>query len=292
MIPKTFEYYAAGSVDEAVELLQKHGDEARVLAGGHSLIPAMKLRLADPPVLVDISGIEDLSYIEANGDHIAIGAGTTHHDIASSPVLAEGWTALSEAASGIGDVQVRNRGTIGGALVHADPAADLPPVMLALDARMVARGPDGERVIDGADFYLAIFTTTLNPGEILTEVRIPRGSGAAGSAYLKLARKASDFAVVGAAAWLQLDEDGACSAARVAMTGVSDVPYRAEGVEEMLAGKTLDDETLREACARAAEGVEVVGDVHASADYRRAVAGVYARRALEKALERAMAAAS
>lgn len=287
MIPKQFDYFAPTSLDEAIQLLEEHGAGASILAGGHSLIPAMKLRLAAPRVLIDIGRVPGLQYITVDDDHITIGALTTHHQVAVSPEIAGAWSVLSEAAGGIGDPQVRNHGTIGGSLAHADPAADLPPVMMALEAQLEARGPNGTRTIPAVEFYPAIFMTALEPGEILTAIRLPRPTPGTGSAYLKLARKASDFAIVGAAAVVTVDAGGRCTGARVGVAGVGDVPYRAYAVEERLTGKVLNDDTLRQAAAAAADGIEVVEDVHASAEYRQAMAVVYVRRALERALKRA-----
>lgn len=290
MIPKAFEYYVANSVDEAADLLRRHGEDAKLLAGGHSLIPAMKLRLATPAVLIDIGRIPELAYIRVEDDGIRIGAGTSHHRLETSAALARLWPALTDAAATIADPQVRNRGTLGGTLAHADPAADMPAVMLALGAELAVRGPEGSRTVNIDDLFLTLFTTTLAPDEILTEIRLPRPAPRTGSAYRKLARKASDFAVVGVAAAVTLDETGACTAARVGITGVADLPYRAAGVEDLLVGRKPDDEALAEAAARAVDDVDVVGDVHASVDYRRHVAVVYTRRVLAAAVERAAAA--
>ncbi|MFO7246110.1 MAG: xanthine dehydrogenase family protein subunit M [Thermaerobacter sp.] len=287
MIPAAFAYHRASSVDEAVRLLQELGDDARVLAGGHSLLPAMKLRLARPGAVVDIGRIEGLRGIRRQVDHVEVGALTRHADLAAARLPA-GLEALAECADRIADPQVRRRGTIGGSLCHADPSADWPAAVLALEGQLVLVGPGGERVVPAAEWFVAPFMTALQPGEILTAIRFPVPQARSGSAYLKLARKASDFAIVGAAARVTVDGSGRCTGAAVGVTGVGDVPYRATAVEDLLVGRVLDDQVIAEAAARAVEGVDPVSDVHAGAEYRAQVAQVYVRRAVQEALGRAL----
>ncbi|MFN8558260.1 MAG: FAD binding domain-containing protein [Dehalococcoidia bacterium] len=214
MIPAPFTYFAPSTVDEAIALLQQHGEQAKLLAGGHSLVPLMKLRLATPAVVIDIGRLPDLAYIRREGDAIAVGALTTHHMLESSALLRADLPLVAEAAAAIGDVQVRNRGTIGGSLVHADPGGDLPAVALALDATLVLRGPAGERTVNAEDFFLGMLTTAIEPDEVLTAVRLAALPGRAGYAYQKAANKASGYAVVGIAAAVALAADGTVAAAR------------------------------------------------------------------------------
>jgi carbon-monoxide dehydrogenase medium subunit len=282
MIPTQFDYVAPTTLDEAVALLAEHQDEAKILAGGHSLIPAMKLRLAQPQLLIDIGRLKDLSYIREEGDRISIGALTTHYELESSARLRELCPLVPACAASIGDVQVRNKGTIGGSLAHADPAADWPAAVLALDAELVARSSNGERTIRAADFFVDMLTTALTPGEILREIRIPRAAARASQTYLKLPHPASGFAVVGVAVNLAHKGDK-CEAVAIGITGVAVKAYRAAAVEQALAGQTLDEQTCAAAAAHATDGVELNADLFASADYRRHLAAVYTRRALAAA---------
>ncbi len=287
MIPASFDYVAAKSLDEALSLLAKHKDDAKLLAGGHSLLPALKLRLAQPKVLIDIGRIKDLSYIREQGGQIHIGAMTTHFQIESSDLLHRVCPLLPETAKNLGDVQVRNKGTIGGSLAHADPAADWPAAVLALGGEMVAAGPKGERVIKAGDFFVELFTTALQPNEVLKEIRFAAPKGRVGQCYLKFRHPASGFAVVGVAASLTLDGSGKCQSAGVGITGVSPKPYRASGVEGPLKGNAPDAKTLAAAAAHAADGVRTNSDLFASGEYRQHLAQVYTRRALETAASRA-----
>jgi aerobic carbon-monoxide dehydrogenase medium subunit len=289
MIPAQFDYLAPATLDEAVALLSQHQDEAKILAGGHSLIPAMKLRLAQPQLLIDIGRIKDLSYIREQGGQISIGAMTTHYQLESSERLRAICPLLPECASHIGDVQVRNKGTIGGSLAHSDPAGDWPAAILALDAKMVAVGAGGERLIKAEDFFVDMLTTALEPSEILREIRInlEQGQRAPGQSYMKVAQPASGFAVVGVAVNLTLDAGGACQSSRIGITGVAVKAYRASGVENALNGNALDSQIIAAAAQHAADGVEANEDLYASADYRRHLAQVYTRRAIEAAVERA-----
>jgi len=287
MIAQNFEYMAPASLSEAVSLLQKHGSRAKILGGGHSLIPMMKLRLATPEVLIDLGRIPELSYIKEDGNTIRIGALTTHHAVETSGVIQKRAAALAEAAGLIGDVQVRNKGTIAGSIAHADPAADYPASILALDATIVALGPKGERKIPASSFFVDMLTSDLEPGEIVREIQITARSGKTGSAYLKMAQKASGFAICGAAAVVELDGSGALSHVAVGITGVGNKAFRAVETEKALNGKKPALDVLKAACEKASAGVVALDDIHASADYRLDLARIFARRALEKALERA-----
>jgi aerobic carbon-monoxide dehydrogenase medium subunit len=286
MIPATFDYIAAKSLDEAISLLAKHKDDAKLLAGGHSLLPAMKLRLMQPKVLIDLGRIKDLSYIKEEGGQIRIGAMTTHFQVETSDLLRRTCPLLPETASHLGDMQVRNKGTIGGSLVHSDPAADWPAAILAIGAELVATGAKGDRVIKASDFFIEMLTTSLQPGEVLREIRIPAGKGKVGQAYVKVRHPASGFAVVGVAVNLSID-GGKCQSAGIGITGVSPKAYRAANVESALKGSALDAKTLAAAAAHAADGVDVNSDLYASAEYRKQLASVYTRRALETAVARA-----
>jgi carbon-monoxide dehydrogenase medium subunit len=280
MIPASFDYEAPKTLDEAFALLSKNED-AKLLAGGHSLLPAMKLRLAAPSVLVDLSRIKGLSYIREAGDKIAIGAMTTHADVAASDLLERDSPLLKQTANHIGDVQVRNRGTIGGSLAHADPAADYPAAILALDAELVARSKDGERTIAARDFFTGLFTTDLHDGEIITEIRVPKTRDGS-TAYEKFHHPASGFAVVGVAVVVHA-KGGNIQHAEIGITGVAPNAYRATKVEQALRGKGVS--TIAEAAQHAADNVEPLSDYFASAEYRKHLAVVYTQRALEAALQ-------
>lgn len=287
MIPAQFDYQAPKSLDEAISLLAQHPDEAKILAGGHSLIPAMKLRLAQPGLLVDIGRIKDLAYIREEGSRISIGAMTTHYQIESSALLKQNCPLLPECASHIGDVQVRNKGTIGGSLAHSDPAGDWPAAILALGAELVAQGKAGERVIKAEDFFVDLLTTALQPGEILREIRIGKPQGRYGHAYQKVRHPASGFAVVGVAASLGFAGNGSCESAAIGITGVASKAYRARSVESALTGKQLDEQTVAAAASHASDGVDANSDLYASEEYRRHLAAIYTRRAINTALSRA-----
>ena len=279
MYPANFDYKRPGSVDEAIALLSKHGDDAKVLAGGHSLIPAMKLRLAQPAVIVDIGRIAGLSYIRDAGGAIAIGATTTHQEIETSARLRDRSPLLAETAAHIGDLQVRNKGTIGGSLAHADPAADYPAAILALDAEIDLVGPRGIRTVKASAFFVDLLQTALAADEILTEIRVP--ATAQTVAYVKTEQKASGFALAGVAAVVGAD------GIRVGVTGVAATAYRAVAVEEALAGqRTPGAAAIAAAAARAAQNVEPLSDIHASAEFRAHLAQVNTRRAIERALAR------
>ncbi|MDQ2977461.1 MAG: xanthine dehydrogenase family protein subunit M [Acidobacteriota bacterium] len=284
MIPAQFNYEAPSTIEEALMLLAQNPDEAKVLAGGHSLIPAMKLRLAQPSLLVDIGRIKDLSYIREEGNKILIGAMTTHYELESSTLLKKICPLLPDCASHIGDVQVRNKGTIGGSVAHSDPAGDWPAAIIALDAEMIAVGPGGERTIKADDFFVDLLTTALVAGEILREIRIAKPAGRFGHSYQKVRHPASGFAVVGVAAALQLGTDGSCQSAAIGITGVASKAYRAAAVENALQGKMLNDRTIAEAASHSTDGVDLNSDLYASEDYRGHLAQVYTKRAIQKAV--------
>ena len=281
MIPESFDYQRAGSVSEAISLLQQAGGETKILAGGHSLIPTMKLRLATPESLIDIGGIAELKYINDKGDYLAIGAGTTHWAIESSDLVLQKAPALSQAAGQIGDVQVRNRGTIGGVLAHSDPQADYPGVVLALDATIVVQGSGGERTIPVSDYFTGLWETALGENEILTEIRIPTDNANANSCYLKFPQPASRYPYVGCAVAMSTS-GGNCSDVRVGYSGVGEFAFRDSGVEGSIKGQTLNESSIASASAKAAEGRNVLSDVFVSEEYRRAMAQVYTKRALTK----------
>jgi carbon-monoxide dehydrogenase medium subunit len=286
-VPAAFDYHPATTVDEAIALLQQYGDDAKILAGGHSLIPAMKLRLSQPGHLIDIGRVGGLSYIREEQGVVAIGSMTTYTSIERSNLLRRYFALLPEGTSLIADQQVRNRGTIGGSVAHADPAADMPGIVLALKGEIVAQGPNGKRSIKADDFFTGTFETALNPDEVVVELRFAIPPARTGSAYEKLANKASHYAVAGCAAVITLDGAGTCTAASVAITGAAMQVARASAVEAALVGKKLDEATIAEAASHAADGLELVSDIHGSKDYRRQMCSVIARRAIANAAARA-----
>ncbi|MEA2641040.1 MAG: aerobic carbon-monoxide dehydrogenase medium subunit [Chloroflexota bacterium] len=288
MTPASFAYFAPQSLKDVFELLDEHGDDAKLLAGGHSLIPAMKLRLAQPPVLIDLAHVPELrGGIRLDGDTLVIGAMTVHADVAASEIVRQRLPGLAYAAERIGDVQVRNRGTIGGSIAHADPAADFPVILTALDASFTLATASDVRTIPAEAFFVDYFTTTLAPNEVLTEIRVPLPPAAAGTAYEKLGNPASGFVEVSAGVLLIRGSDGTCTSARVAVGGLAGAPTRARATEAALVGQPLTPETIAAAAALAAEGTQPDGDLYANAEYKRHVAGVYTRRALETAAQRA-----
>jgi carbon-monoxide dehydrogenase medium subunit len=280
MFAAPFEYARPKTLDEALSLLTRHGDAAKIVAGGHSLIPAMKLRLARPKVLVDIARLEGLRRIEERDGRMAIGALVTHAEIAEDGLLARRCPLLPETARVIGDVQVRNKGTIGGSLVHADPAADWPAAVLALEAELEVAGPKGRRTIKASEFFVDLLETVVRPDEILCEIRVP--ATGASVAYEKTEQKASGFALCGVAVVV----DAAAQHVRVAITGVAPVPYRATAVERALESQPLNAQTIAAAARRAAENVTPLTDIHASGDYRVHLAEVNTARALQRAASR------
>jgi aerobic carbon-monoxide dehydrogenase medium subunit len=282
MIPLAFDYEVAESVDHAIELLGQHGDEAKLLAGGHSLLPIMKLRLATPTVLVDLGRLGDLNYVNDEGDHLAIGAMTRHCDMERNATLQEHCGLIAYTASLVGDPQVRHRGTIGGSISHGDAASDLPSALLALDANFVVKGSDGERTVAAGDFFEDYLQTTLAPDEVLTEIQVPK-LGGAGWSYKKFNRRAQDWAVVGVAAVVE-QSNGSIGSARIGLTNMGSTPLRATAAENALSG--ADPSSVAEATGSADEGTSPSSDIAASDEYRRHLARVLSRRAVEEALER------
>jgi aerobic carbon-monoxide dehydrogenase medium subunit len=281
VIPAAFEYARAGSVDEAISLLGSNED-AKVIAGGHSLLPLMRLRFARPALVVDIDRLSDLEYVRDGGDHIEIGALARMCDLAVDPLLRAESPLVAYTASVVGDPQVRHRATLGGCVAHGDPASDPPTTLLALDGRLVVRGPGGEREVAAKDFFKGIFETDLGPQDILTSVRVPK-TGSAGWSYQKFHRRAIDWAIVGVAAVVHRD-NGTISSASVGLTNMGATPLRAAGVESALAGGPATAETVAAAAEHAAEGTDPVSDTNASSEFRQHLAKVLTRRALEEAL--------
>jgi carbon-monoxide dehydrogenase medium subunit len=279
VIPARFDYDVAESVDHAIELLAAGGGDAKLLAGGHSLLPAMKLRIARPEKLVDIGRLSDLAYVKDGGAHIAIGALTRHAAVASDALLAEHCPIVSYTAGQIGDPQVRHRGTLGGTLSHGDPASDMPAVMLALGAEFVVDGKGGERVVPAAEFFTGVFETALAPDEVLVEARVPKLGASTGWAYLKANRRAQDWATVGVAALVHRD-DGSVAGASIGLVNMGATPLRAKAAEDALAGGS----TPVDAAARVTEGTEPPSDQAGSSEYRAHLAQVITRRAIEQAL--------
>ena len=278
MIPARFDYDVAESVDHAIELLGEGGEDTKLLAGGQSLIPALRLRLARPARLVDLGRLADLAYVRDDGTHVAVGAMTPHATVAGDPVLAEHCPIVSHSAAQMGDPQVRHRGTLGGTLSHGDPASDMPAVMLAIDAELVARGKDGERMIPAAEFFKGVFETALAPDEVLVEARVPKLAPSAGWSYLKASRRAQDWATVGVAALVHRD-DGTIGGASIALVNMGGTPLRARAAEDALAGGA----SISEAAELVTDGTEPPSDQAASSEYRAHLARVIARRALEEA---------
>ena len=279
MIPSTFDYEVAESTEQAVSLLGSRED-AKILAGGHSLIPLLKLRFARPSLLVDIGRIDDLSYVRDTGEWLAIGAMTRYKAIRENPLVQEHCPIVSHTAGLIGDPQVRHRGTIGGSLAHGDPASDLPAVMLALGAELVIVGPEGERTVAAAEFFRGVFETAVGPREVLTEIRVPKLGTWTGWSYLKFTRRAQDWATVGVAAILRHEHDAAVSEARIALTNMGATPLRATAAEEALVAGEADP------AAHIADGADPATDVSASAEFRAHLARVMGKRAIEEALGR------
>ena len=287
MIPAAFDYRRPTSLAEAVQLLAVHADEAKILAGGHSLVPMMKLRLAMPALVIDIGRLSELRGIREHNGTLIIGAGTTQHDAEVSPLLQQHCPLLAETAATVGDVQVRNRGTVGGSIAHADPAADWPAAILAVGARLKLVRAGGERLVDAADFFVDMLTTVMDSQEILTEIHVPVNPPRTGGAYLKVAQPASGFALTGVAAQVTLGADQTVQRVAVGITGVSGKAYRAHVTEQVLQGQAATAATVAQAAEQATAGVEALGDLHASAEYRLHLTRVYTKRALQQALERA-----
>lgn len=288
MFPASFGYVAAHSVEEALQLLTKHGEDAKLLAGGHSLIPAMKLRLASPRTLIDLGTVPGLRGVRIDGDAMSIGALTVHADVAASELVQKHLPGLADAASVIGDMQVRNRGTIGGSVAHADPGADFPVILTALNASFVLQSIAGSRTVAVDNFFIDFYTTTMKANEVLTEIRVPLPMSGSGTAYAKLPHPASGYVVVSAGVLVTRQASGSCALARVVLGGLGSRPIRAQATEAELQGKPLTPEVIAAAAAKAAENSDPADDTYASAEYKRHVATVYARRAIEAALKRAV----
>jgi carbon-monoxide dehydrogenase medium subunit len=284
MIPGSFEYYAPRSLNDAVKFLADHRDDVKILSGGQSLLPLMKMRLSKPGFIVDIGRIPGLDMITEAGDNLILGGLVTHAQIEASDMLGNKCPLLPQTATTIADVQVRNRGTLGGSIAHADPAGDWPATALALNAEVKIAGPNGERWVKCAEFFLGLLMSVLEPDEIVTAIKVPVTSGDK-TAYLKAAPRSSGFAVVGAAVRLTLDAAGTCSRAAIGITGVTDKAYRAERVEQMLTGKKLDATVIEEAAREACRNIEVIEDINGSAEYRKQLTEVYVGRAIEAALK-------
>lgn len=286
MIPPPFEYLRPKTIPDAIALLQQHGEAAKILSGGQSLIPLMKIRLAKPECLVDINQIEGLQYIKEDNGYLKIGGLTREADLELSDLVRTKYPILFDTATMIADPQVRNLATIGGNLAHGDPANDHPATMLALGAEVVAVGPEGERAIPVKDFFLSVLTTALQHGEILTEVRIPIPPPRSAGAYVKLERKVGDFATVGVAAQLTLSADGICQQAGIGLTNVGSTPLKATGAEDFLRGKTVDEANVQQAAQLAAEAAEPISDLRGPAEYKSAMVKELTKRALTRARDR------
>jgi carbon-monoxide dehydrogenase medium subunit len=285
VIPASFDYARPKTLSEAVSLLGKN-PEAKILAGGHSLIPMMRFRMSTPPMLIDINQIEDLSYIKEDGDWLRIGAMTRESALEHSSLVQKSYPLLADTTHVIADPLVRNMATVGGNLAHADPANDHPATMLAYGAEIAAAGPKGERSIGVDDFFLDAFTTSLDPGEILTEIRIPRAVPRSGGAYLKLERKVGDYATAAVAVQIALDDANKVASAGIALTNVGLIPIKATAASDAIRGKKLDDDAIREAAKLAGEAAEPIEDYRGSEDYKRHLVRTLTNRALKKALAR------
>ncbi len=291
MKPPAFEYHAPTEIEEALDLLSRHGEEAKVLAGGQSLVPAMNFRLAAPAVLVDLNRVSSLTYLRDEQGEAVIGAMTRQRAVERSDLIRRRCPLVHEAMPWIAHPQIRNRGTFGGSVAHADPASELPAVLLALGATLIVKGRDGSRAVPAEDFFIGLFETALQPGEILTEVRLPPTQSHWGFAFLEMARRHGDYALAGVATAVRLDGEGRCVEARVALFSVADTPLLSSSARSVLVGARGRAEEIAEAARGAARvDIEPAGDIHASADYRRHLVDVLTRRALARAFERARAA--
>ena len=287
MIAQSFQYESPGTIKEAIELLQKYGDEAKILSGGHSLIPMMKLRFASPEWIIDINKIPGLSYIREDGGMLKIGALTRESEIEHSDILKKHFPIFADVTKLIADPQVRNMGTIGGNLAHGDAANDHPAVMLALNATIIAQGPDGERAIPIDEFFFGFYQTALQPDEILTEIQIPVSQHGTGSAYHKLERKVGDYATAGVAVHLTLDKNHVCTSIGIGLTNVNPTPLRASRSEQALFGKELTESAIAQAAQFASEDCSPSSDLRGSEEYKRAMVAVLVKRMIHKAAERA-----
>lgn len=287
MKPADFEYFGPTTVDEAIRILAENKEDVKVLAGGQSLVPVLNMRLARPKVLVDINGLHELAYIREERGGVAIGALVRHTEAERSDLVARQIPLLLEALPQVAHPQIRNRGTVVGSLVHADPASELTAVAVALGAEFKVSSSAGTKTVPAGDFFITYFTTVVEPGELVTEVWFPRQNPAAGSAFVEIARRHGDFAIAGVAAEVLKAADGSCARARLALTGVADRPLRAKAAERLLAGSPLSDELFARAAEAAVADLDPTGDVHATAEYRKEIAGVLVRRALALAAGRA-----
>jgi carbon-monoxide dehydrogenase medium subunit len=287
MIPGAFEYLAPQTLTEAIKLMQEHGDEAKILAGGQSLIPLMKYRLASPGYLVDINRVSELSFIKESNGHLRIGALTREADLEKSELVAGGYPLLMDTTKFVADPLVRNLATVGGNLAHGDPANDHPATMLALRAQLVARGPAGERTIPVDEFFQDLFVTALAPDELLTEIRVPKPAPRSGGAYQKLERKVGDFATAGVAVYLVMNENRTCQEVGIGLTNMGPVPMRAARSEDALRGQGPTEAAIREASELAAKDCQPTADLRGSVEYKRALVRVLTKRALQQALQRA-----
>jgi len=286
VIPGAFDYHSPRSLDEALSLLQQHAGDAKILAGGQSLIPAMRFRLAMPSILIDINRLDDLRYVEERGDHLAIGAMTLEHSLEDAAVVRSSYPLLHDTAVVIADPLVRNMATVGGNIAHADPANDHPATMLAYNATVVAKGPKGERTIAIDDFFTGLFENAMGEDEILTEIRIPKPGANSGGAYTKFERKVGDYAISAAAVQLRLD-GGTVAAARIGLTNVSPVPMRAKGAEAELVGKSISDAVIEAAGKAAAAECDPSPDLRGGVDYKRDITRVMVKRSIQQAVARA-----
>ncbi len=283
MKPCAFEYFNPRSAQEAIALLDRYGDEAKIIAGGQSLVPMMNFRLARPQILIDINGIKELAYIKTEGHELVIGALTRERDIEQSPLVVEKWPLLSKAISYIGHTAIRNRGTIGGSLVHVDPSAEIPTALCALDAKILVRGPSAEKILAPDEFFLTYLTTALEPSDLLVEVRIPALPEKTGWSFSELSRRSGDFAIVAVGILLFTETAGVCQEARISMGGVAQTPVRAAEAEALLAGQKINMKLIAAAAQRAAEETDTESDYHASAEYRMNMARVFVQRGLQAA---------
>jgi aerobic carbon-monoxide dehydrogenase medium subunit len=286
MIAQSFNYETPSTLQEAIDMLMKYGDEAKILSGGHSLIPMMKLRFASPETLIDINGIPDLSHIKEDGGTMKIGGLAREADLEYSALLLKTFPIFADVTKLIADPQVRNRGTIGGNLAHGDAANDHPAVMLALNASVVATGPEGARTIPIDEFFFGFYMTALQHGDILTEIQIPIPPKRTGSAYHKMERKVGDYATAGVAVQITLDDDGVCTAAGIGLTNVNPTPLRASRSEQALIGKKLTDDVIKEACTYASEDCSPSDDLRGSEEYKRHLVGVLVKRMIHQAVSR------
>ena len=283
MKPSAFEYFNPQSVEEAIQLLDRYGDDAKIIAGGQSLVPMMNFRLARPEILIDINGIKELDYIQTDGDELVIGALARERDIEQSPLVNEKWPLLSKAISFIGHSAIRNRGTIGGSLVHADPSAEIPTALRALNGNLKVLRPSGEKILAPDEFFLTYLTTSLEPSDLLVEIRMPALAERTGWSFRELSRRSGDFAIVAVGILLNAETSGVCREARIAMGGVAPTPIRAEEAEALLSGQKITEKLIATAAQQAAEETDTEPDYHASAEYRMDMARVFVQKGLQEA---------